>query len=122
VVNAGPDRSAVLSGGSVSINLAGTISDDGLPQNSVLETFWVATDGPAAVIFTDDADPATTAIFTKAGVYTLELNGTDGERPDRNHRGRTHFERRTGGQRGSGQVRHLGFRYCHGGARRIGDR
>ena len=80
VVNAGPDRSAVLSGGSVSINLAGTISDDGLPQNSVLETFWVATDGPAAVIFTDDADPATTAIFTKAGVYTLELNGTDGER------------------------------------------
>ncbi len=80
VVSAGLDRSAVLSGGTASINLAGTISDDGLPEASVLETFWVATDGPAAVIFTDDADPATTATFTVAGVYTLELNGTDGER------------------------------------------
>ena len=80
LVNAGPDRGAVLAGGTVSVELAGVVSDDGLPQNSVLETFWVATEGPAAVIFTDDADPATTATFTVAGVYTLELNGTDGER------------------------------------------
>jgi hypothetical protein len=64
LVNAGPDRGAVLAGGTVSVELAGLVSDVGLPQNSVLETFWVATEGPAAVIFTDDADPATTATFT----------------------------------------------------------
>jgi hypothetical protein len=79
LVNAGPDRSAVLAGGSVSLDLAGTVSDDGLPVDSALETFWVATDGPDAVIFTDDADPGTTVSFTEAGVYTLELNGSDGE-------------------------------------------
>jgi hypothetical protein len=80
LVNAGPDRSAVISEGSVSLDLAGTVSDDGLPENSALETFWVATGGPAAVIFTDDADPETNVTFTEAGVYTLELNGSDGER------------------------------------------
>jgi hypothetical protein len=51
VVSAGPDKSAVLSGSSVSVALEGSASDDGLPAGSVLSRTWSRVSGPAAVTF-----------------------------------------------------------------------
>ncbi|WP_367873383.1 DUF5060 domain-containing protein [Luteolibacter sp. Populi] len=82
VANAGPDRSAVLSGASVQIALAGSASDDGLPQGSSLSVAWTPVSGPAPVSFGNASSAATTASFTTAGTYTLRLSASDGALSD----------------------------------------
>lgn len=78
VVSAGPDKSAVLSGSSVSVSLDGSASDDGLPAGSTLSRTWSRISGPAAVSFANASSAVTTAGFTTAGTYVLRLTATDG--------------------------------------------
>jgi len=78
-VDAGPDRSAVISGASVAVALAGTASDDGQPQGSTLSVAWTRVSGPAAVNFSPATSTSTSATFTAAGTYVLRLTASDGE-------------------------------------------
>ncbi len=61
------------------VNLSGTVSDDGLPTVSALQTTWSMVSGPGVVTFANPASPATTATFSAAGTYTLELLADDSE-------------------------------------------
>lgn len=80
IVNAGPDRSLTLpaGGGSGSVLLAGTATDDGLPAGSALAVAWSTVSGPAAVTFVSANTAATSATFTAPGTYVLRLTATDG--------------------------------------------
>ncbi len=63
-----------------SVALAGTVTDDGRPDFGALSTAWSVIAGdPDAVLFADATDPASTAVFTRSGAYTLLLSATDGE-------------------------------------------
>jgi hypothetical protein len=77
VVSAGSDKSATLSASSVGVALAGSVSDDGLPDPLALTRTWSFVSGPAAVSFTAADSAATTATFTTAGTYTLRLTSSD---------------------------------------------
>ncbi len=76
VVGAGPDRSITLPS---TVSLAGVVSDDGLPSppGQVTST-WSRVSGPGTVTFTDASSPTTTASFSVAGSYVLQLSATDG--------------------------------------------
>jgi hypothetical protein len=76
VVDAGPDRSVTMPD---AVSLAGTASDDGLPQGSVLSVRWEMLSGPGTVTFGNANAASTTATFSTAGSYQLRLTGTDGE-------------------------------------------
>ncbi|MCW1914108.1 DNRLRE domain-containing protein [Luteolibacter sp. GHJ8] len=78
VVSAGSDKSASLSGGTVSVTLNGSASDDGLPSGSTLTRTWSRVSGPAAVSFSSTTSASTSATFTAAGVYVLRLSASDG--------------------------------------------
>ena len=78
VVNAGPDRTATLSGGQATLAIDGSASDDGLPSGSSLAVAWSRLSGPAAVTFSSPSSPDTNATFTAAGTYVLRLSGSDG--------------------------------------------
>lgn len=62
--------------------LAGTITDDGLPSNTLIG-IWDLFSGPASVAFsqasTTNAQPITDASFTAVGTYVLRLTGSDTE-------------------------------------------
>jgi hypothetical protein len=58
--------------------LDGTVSDDGLPGGGVVTT-WSLLSGPGAVVFGDAGSVDTTASFTVAGDYLLQLAADDGE-------------------------------------------
>lgn len=77
LVNAGPDRSAVLSAASVQLALTGTVTDDGLPDALALSQSWSFVSGPAAVTFSPANTAATTASFTAPGSYLLRLTSSD---------------------------------------------
>jgi len=78
VVNAGPDQTITQPTGSV--NVSGTVSDDGLPDPPGTTTHtWHQVNGPAAVSFGDASALTTTASgFTTTGDYTLRLIADDG--------------------------------------------
>jgi hypothetical protein len=73
VVNAGSNLSVTLPS---CANLTGTASDDGLPSG-VLTTTWSMYSGPANVSFGNASALSTTACFTVAGTYVLQLSATD---------------------------------------------
>ena len=75
VVDAGP---ALYSNGNT-IQLAGKVEDDARPAGSTLKVRWEALEGPAAVVFEDEASPITGATFAQPGDYLLRLVGDDGE-------------------------------------------
>jgi RHS repeat-associated protein len=77
VANAGPNQTITLPN---TATLSGTVSDDGLPADGTLSTFWSQLDGPGIVTFNDPGSPATRAIFPVAGTYTLRLAGNDSHR------------------------------------------
>ena len=62
------------------ILLNGTVIDDGLPTNGTLTISWSLANGSGPVTFADSAATNTTATFSEAGVYTLRLTASDGER------------------------------------------
>ena len=74
VVSAGQDRTISISG---TATLDGTVTDDGLPRSGTLTSSWIMVNGPGAVTFANPANPATTATFSEAGVYTLRLTAND---------------------------------------------
>lgn len=75
-VSPGPSQSITLPVTTVALN--GSITDDGLPNHTLTAT-WSQISGPAAVTFTTADAPQTTATFTEAGVYVLQLAATDGD-------------------------------------------
>ncbi len=75
-VNAGTDRNTHTA---ASIQLAGSVSDDGLPALPGATTFfWRQLSGPAAVNFSDTRLLNPRVGFPKAGNYALELVANDG--------------------------------------------
>ena len=59
------------------VNLDGTVTDDGLP-NAALVTTWSVISGPGSVAFGNAGMVDTTAAFSAAGTYVLSLKGDDG--------------------------------------------
>jgi hypothetical protein len=78
-VSAGPDRTVILPAGAA---LAGTATDDGLPNPpGALTRQWSRVSGPAGgtVTFADPAAASTTATFSAPGVYGLRLTADDSQ-------------------------------------------
>ena len=61
-----------------SASLNGTATDDGLPVGSVLKTTWSKVSGPGTVTSANVNALSTTASFSIAGSYVLQLAATDG--------------------------------------------
>jgi PKD repeat protein len=73
--NAGPDRDVTQPAAAA---LAGTISDDGLPNPpATLTAAWTKVSGPGTVTFANASAAATSATFSAAGTYTLRLAADD---------------------------------------------
>jgi hypothetical protein len=78
VTRVGPDQMIVLPNAAV---LDGTASDDGLPVSpGALTTTWGKVSGPGTVTFGDVNAVVTTAAFSEAGPYLLQLTTIDGEK------------------------------------------
>jgi hypothetical protein len=76
VVNAGPDLALTLP---ASATLNGTATDDGLPNPpGAVTTTWSKVSGPGTVTFANPSAKVTTATFSTAGTYVLQLTGSDG--------------------------------------------
>ncbi len=77
LVEAGTDQVIELPG---SAQLAGSASDDGLPNPlQHLMHVWTTIDGPGTVTFQDSHSLVTSANFSVAGTYTLQLLASDTE-------------------------------------------
>jgi len=74
VVNAGPDQIITLP---ASANLAGTATDDGMPNGSSLTVSWSMVSGGGIVTFGNMSSLSTTAAFSTSGSYTLRLTASD---------------------------------------------
>ena len=74
VVDAGPNQTIALP---ASANLDGTVSDDGLP--GPVTTTWTKVSGSGTVTFGNASVVDTTATFSAAGTYVLQLEADDGE-------------------------------------------
>jgi len=75
IANAGNDQSVTLP---ATATLNGNSSDDGLP-NGTLTSSWTQLSGPGTVTFAAANSPGTTASFSAAGTYVLQLSATDGQ-------------------------------------------
>jgi hypothetical protein len=74
-VNAGPDQTVTLP---AFANLAGTATDDGLPNPpATLTLLWSVVSGPGTVTFGNATAASTTATFSAAGSYVLRLTASD---------------------------------------------
>ncbi|MEJ2265808.1 MAG: SdiA-regulated domain-containing protein, partial [Anaerolineales bacterium] len=77
VVNAGPDQSIALGDGTI---LNGSVTDDGLPDPpGAVAVVWSQVSGPGTASFADANALSTTASFSSAGTYVLNLTASDGE-------------------------------------------
>jgi PKD repeat protein len=76
VVDAGGDVTIRLPEDSVALDA--TVTDDGLPSNSLTYT-WRVSSGPADVTFADASSVDTTVRFVSAGNYELQLTASDSE-------------------------------------------
>jgi YD repeat-containing protein len=72
-VNAGPDQTIVLP---APVQLNGIALDDGLP-NGTLAISWTVVSGPGTVTFSSQTSAVTTASFSMAGTYVLQLSADD---------------------------------------------
>ena len=78
-VDAGPDAAATTG---VATSLAGTVSDDGLPDPpATLTVAWTQASGPGPASFTDATSPTSTVTFDTPGDYVLQLSADDGSGP-----------------------------------------
>ena len=75
-VNAGGNQSITWPTSTVSLN--GTVSDDGLPSDTLTQT-WSKVSGAGTVTFADANAVDTTATFSTTGTYVLRLTASDGE-------------------------------------------
>ncbi len=77
VVDAGPDQAVELPGHA---ELEGTVSDDGMPNPpGAVAVHWQKRSGPGQVHFGNAGSTYTSARFSKAGVYVLQLIAKDHE-------------------------------------------
>jgi len=76
VVNAGASQTITLPTNSVTLN--GTATDDGLP-NGTLVIAWSFISGPGTVTFSSSTTAVTTATFSSAGTYVLQLSANDSQ-------------------------------------------
>ena len=74
-VTAGPDQTVTLADTAF---LPGRVSDDGLPEPSVLQSTWTTVSGPGVVRFGRTDEAHTSAEFSAAGTYVLRLTSADG--------------------------------------------
>ncbi|MFP5370851.1 MAG: metallophosphoesterase [Actinomycetes bacterium] len=75
VVDAGVTASVVAPG---PVSLDGTVTDDGLPNPpGAVTSTWSRVSGPGTVTFGNSAAVDTTASFSAAGTYVLQLSATD---------------------------------------------
>jgi RHS repeat-associated protein len=72
-VNAGPDQNIVLP---ANVQLQGQAVDDGLPNGTLLVN-WSMVSGPGTVTFANPSAAVTTASFSVAGNYVLQLAASD---------------------------------------------
>jgi hypothetical protein len=78
VTKLGPDKTITMPN---SLNLTGTVSDDGLPNPpGALTTTWSKASGPGTVTFVNANVVKTKATFSEAGPYLLQLTTSDGEK------------------------------------------
>ncbi len=75
VVSAGANQTVAVSNAT---ELSGSVSQSSLPQGIVLSADWSELSGPGAVIFADANSATATVTFPTAGIYVLELSGSDG--------------------------------------------
>ena len=77
VVDAGPNQTIALP---ANATLDGTVTDDGWPQPpAALTLAWTRVSGPGTVTFADASAEDTTASFSIAGTYVLQLTADDGQ-------------------------------------------
>jgi PKD repeat protein len=76
VANAGLDQS--ITGPPYTVTLNGSATDDGQPNGSITYS-WKKLSGPGKVTFGNASQAVTTAQFSKAGTYTLQLTANDGQ-------------------------------------------
>jgi hypothetical protein len=76
VADAGPNRTVTMPN---SVTLAGSISDDGLPEGAPLTSMWSKVSGPGTATFTDLTSPTTDVTFSAPGEYVLRLTADDTE-------------------------------------------
>jgi hypothetical protein len=75
VVNAGPDLTITLP---ASASLNGTVTDDGLPNPpGAVTVTWSKVSGPGTVTFANASAKVTTATFSAAGTYVVQLSASD---------------------------------------------
>ena len=74
IANAGLDSTVTLPAG---ITLAGSVTDDGLPEGSTLTSLWTQVSGPGIATFTDATAPSTDVTFSEPGTYVLRLTADD---------------------------------------------
>jgi hypothetical protein len=77
LVDAGPDQQITLPDNDA--DLSGAASDDGLPYGRSVTTAWSMQSGPGTFAFVDPQSLSTSATFSAAGTYVLELLADDGE-------------------------------------------
>ncbi len=75
-INAGPDQYDVVP--DTAVPLMGTVTDDGRPAGGTLNISWSKLEGPGTVTFANANAAATTATFSAAGTYVLQLSANDG--------------------------------------------
>jgi hypothetical protein len=73
LVDAGADATVMMPNG---VMLAGAVSDDNLP-NGTCTAAWSMVSGPGTVAFANPAAASTTATFSTAGTYMLQLTASD---------------------------------------------
>jgi RHS repeat-associated protein len=73
VVNAGANQTITLPS---LANLAGSVTDDGLPA-ATLNLTWSKVSGPGNVVFANPNSASTSASFSTDGVYVLRLSASD---------------------------------------------
>ncbi len=59
------------------LQLTGSATDTALPQGDTISYSWSSPNQPAAVTFANPQQASTTASFTQAGIYQLQLTATD---------------------------------------------
>lgn len=76
VADAGPNQAVTMPN---SVVLAGTVSDDGLPEGAPLTSMWSQVSGPGTATFTAPTSPMTDVTFSAPGTYVLRLTASDTE-------------------------------------------
>ncbi|MGZ5568024.1 MAG: PKD domain-containing protein, partial [Limisphaerales bacterium] len=60
-----------------SVNLAGSVTDDGIPQGAPITATWSQVSGPGTVSFSNNHSTSTSATASSGGVYVLRLTADD---------------------------------------------